>query len=102
MIKETTIIKKVNSPERRILAHFLDGNSLTVKEAQRFGTTELRKVVSRLIEKGWPIISEWEQDGDKRFKRYRIEPVALLDRKIAEAQADVDALKWYYSEPTIS
>lgn len=60
-------------PQRQILAYFIGGGSLTVKKAwQLFGTTELRKVVSRLKDKGYPISSEWITDTSARGVTNRI------------------------------
>ena len=47
------------------------GFRLTVQSAARScGTTELRKHVSRLIDYGWPIQSEWVTKNGDRFKEY--------------------------------
>lgn len=46
-------------PQREILRYFLLGGRLTVQKAfRKFGTTELRKIVSRLKRKGYSIGSK--------------------------------------------
>lgn len=60
-----------NSKLMKVLCGLHLGYRLSVQTALRScGTTELRKHVSRLIDYGWPIDSEWvKKDGD-RFKEY--------------------------------
>ena len=68
----------MDDPQRQILAYFIGGGSLTVKKAWKmFGTTELRKVVSRLRRRGYPISSEWITDTSaqgvtNRIKLYKM------------------------------
>ena len=55
--------------------YLLEGGSLTVLECwQKFHTTELRKIVSRINQKhGWKLISsDWVEFDGKRFKRYHL------------------------------
>lgn len=61
-------------PQREILRYFLLGGRLTVQKALRkFGTTELRKIVSRLKRKGFDISSYWttELSSDGRVCRIK-------------------------------
>lgn len=64
------------NPQREILAYLLKGGRLTVQKAWRmFSTTELRRIVSRLKQKGHPIVDEWKysetNDGRRvKFKEY--------------------------------
>ena len=61
-------------PQREILRYFLLGGRLTVQKAfRKFGTTELRKIVSRLKRKGFDISSYWttELSGDGRVCRIK-------------------------------
>jgi hypothetical protein len=47
------------------------GGRLTVQGAfQRYSTTELRKIISRLRKAGMPIADEWKQNGTVRYKEY--------------------------------
>ena len=57
-----------------ILAYFLRGKSLTVLQAiKQFHTTELRKTVCRLKNKGHNMVSYWHiEDGKKKYKVYRL------------------------------
>lgn len=57
-----------------IQAYLIKGKSLTVLECiKKFHTTELRKTICRLKNKGMNISSDWiMEDGKKRFKRYFI------------------------------
>lgn len=55
--------------------YLLEGGSLTVLECwQKFHTTELRKIVSRINQRhGWKLISsDWVEFDGKRFKRYHL------------------------------
>jgi hypothetical protein len=102
MKTESQIIRTIESTERAILNYFLNGGKLTVLEALRtYHTTELRKIVCRIIDKGYPIKKVWEKHEGKRYVRYSLDMVAMLDRKIAEAKKEAEALEKYYSEPTI-
>lgn len=61
-------------PQTQILAYLRGGDRLTVKRAWKmFGTTELRKVVSRLKRKGFDISSYWttELSSDGRVCRIK-------------------------------
>ena len=66
------------SPQREILAYLLAGGRLTVQKASRmFGTTELRKIVSRLRRRGQPIddvklYDTTRTDRRVQFKEYFI------------------------------
>ena len=65
------------NPQDKILKHFKSGKSLTVLTAlTKFHTTELRKIVSRLCDKGYIIDSEYNVYHDKRFKRYWMRKVS--------------------------
>ena len=49
-----------HDPQRQIAAYFRKGGRLTVKRAwDMFGTTELRRIVSRLRKGGMDIVSRW-------------------------------------------
>ena len=68
---------KLNPRDNRVLCYLKENRSgLTVVEClQRLKTTELRKIVSNLNDKGYKIGSVWEKGtnslGDPvRFKRY--------------------------------
>lgn len=55
--------------------YLLEGGSLTVLECwQKFHTTELRKIVSKINQRhGWKlIVSDWVEFDGKRFKRYHL------------------------------
>ena len=55
--------------------YLLEGGSLTVLECwQKFHTTELRKIVSKINQRhGWKLISsDWVEFDGKRFKRYHL------------------------------
>ena len=59
----------------KVEQYLLEGGSLTVLECwNRFHTTELRKIVSRINQRhGSKIIaSNWEEFDGKRFKRYHL------------------------------
>ena len=65
---QKTIYSKVEN-------YLLEGGSLTVLECwQKFHTTELRMIVSRINKRhGWKIIvSDWVESEGKRFKRYHL------------------------------
>lgn len=57
-----------------ILAYMQKGKSLTVLQAlKQFHTTELRKIICRLRNKGHVIESYWhEENGRKKYKVYKI------------------------------
>lgn len=63
-------------PQREILAYLLKGGRLTVKTAwKKFGTSEFRRIVSRLKKKGYKFGSRWMEgttpDGRQvRFKEH--------------------------------
>lgn len=47
------------------------GCRLTVQDAfRRFGTTEARKIISRLRKAGMNIVDEWIESNGVKFKRY--------------------------------
>lgn len=49
-------MKNFNAINQQILKYLKEGNSITVQQAMRFfGTTELRKIVSRFRRKGYVI-----------------------------------------------
>lgn len=66
------------SPQKRILAYLLEGGALTVKTAWAMtGTTELRRIVSRLKAKGYRFATTTlygeTKDGRRAcFKEYRL------------------------------
>ena len=68
-------------PQREILAYLLKGGRLTVKTAwKKFGTSEFRRIVSRLKKKGYKFGSRWMEgttpDGRQvRFKEHFLEQV---------------------------
>jgi len=50
---------------------FENGNKHSVLSAlKKFGTTELRRIVSRLKKQGLNVCSEWQEYDGKRFKIY--------------------------------
>lgn len=65
-----------HEPQKKILAGLLGGERLTVRKAERlYHTTELRRIVSRLRRKGYPICSDRRsaltEDGrTARFNEY--------------------------------
>lgn len=73
--------------------HYLKEKGITVLECTEvLGTTELRKIISRLRDKGYKVIDIWEVGENKfgdevRYKRYMVERVEsqmhwdLLDKK---------------------
>lgn len=69
------------NPQREILAYLLKGGRLTVKTAwKKFGTSEFRRIVSRLKKKGYKFGSRWMEgttpDGRQvRFKEHFLEQV---------------------------
>lgn len=58
-----------------IQKHFLSGRSLTVLQAlKQYHTTELRKIVCRLKNKGLVIHSDWFQvEGKNKYKVYQLQ-----------------------------
>ena len=60
----------------RVVDYLKKHKSLTVAEAQReLGTTELRKIISILRDRGYEIIDKWVEGENRfgdvvRFKRY--------------------------------
>ena len=67
---EQTQIPK--NPQAIILSAFESGMVLTVKQAWRIaGTTELRRIVSRLKRAGYPI--RWYKKPGEDFKHYYME-----------------------------
>lgn len=62
----------IRNPQREILAYFLGGGKLTVQKAIRmFETTELRRIVSRLKDRGFPVVAETQYDTTKTGRRVR-------------------------------
>jgi hypothetical protein len=67
-----------NSIINNVTKYLLDGNALTVKTCWvRFGTTELRKIASRLRKRGFNVVTkqltDTTADGrEVRFNEYRI------------------------------
>lgn len=58
------------NPQREILAYLLGGGRLTVQKAIRlFDTTELRRIVSRLKDRGFPVVSEKQYGETKTGRR---------------------------------
>lgn len=66
------------NPQREILAYLLAGGRLTVQKAiQMFDTTELRRIVSRLKDRGFPVVADKQYGETKtgrrvQFKEYFI------------------------------
>lgn len=66
----------MNDPQSKILAYLKQGGRLTVQKASYlFSTTELRRIVSRLRERGYPIrdrrLNATLSDGRQvQFKEY--------------------------------
>ena len=61
-------MENLKKPQARILAYFIRGGTLTVwKAMSKFGTTELRKIVTRLRRKGYIIVGDWcySHDADR-------------------------------------
>lgn len=62
--------------EERIIDYMTSHKGITVKECeQNLGTTELRKCISNIRDKGWIVLDTWEDGcnrfGDQvRYKRY--------------------------------
>lgn len=60
----------------KILDYMMHNKGITCKECERFiGTTELRKEICNLKDKGWYIFDVWEEGENRygktvRFKRY--------------------------------
>ena len=66
--------------ENQILDYLMHDNSLTTLECQRqFHTSELRTYISRIIKRGFNVVSVWVKDtvdGKKvKYKRYKIAKV---------------------------
>lgn len=58
------------NPQREILAYLLAGGRLTVQKAiQMFDTTELRRIVSRLKDRGFPVIADKQYGETKTGRR---------------------------------
>lgn len=79
-LKFSTMKKKdFRKPQALVLAYFIRGGTLTVcKALSKFGTTELRRIVTRLRRKGYIIVGDWcyTHDADRRrivrYKEYRM------------------------------
>lgn len=62
----------------RIVAYMKKNRFITVRECQKYiGTTELRKMICELKDKGYTIGDVWAEENDRygntaRFKRYFI------------------------------
>lgn len=57
-------------PQREILAYLLKGGRLTVKTAwKKFGTSEFRRIVSRLKDRGFPVIADKQYGETKTGRR---------------------------------
>lgn len=70
-------------PQQRIRAHFEQGGSLTVQAAiQRYNTTELRRIVSRLRKIGMNIGSQWIEVVTKDGRTQRVKVYA---KQVADA-----------------
>lgn len=69
----------MNDPQSKILAYLKQGSRLTVQKAiHLFSTTELRRIVSRLRKRGYPIrdrkLSAILSDGRQAsFKEYYLQ-----------------------------
>lgn len=58
------------NPQREILAYLLAGGRLTVQKAiQMFDTTELRRIVSRLKDRGFPVVADKQYGETKTGRR---------------------------------
>ena len=58
------------NPQREILAYQLAGGRLTVQKAiQMFDTTELRRIVSRLKDRGFPVVADKQYGETKTGRR---------------------------------
>lgn len=58
------------NPQREILAYLLGGGRLTVQKAiQMFDTTELRRIVSRLKDRGFPVVADKQYGETKTGRR---------------------------------
>lgn len=67
----------IETQNKAILQHLRDGNSITFWDAVRdFGVMHLPRRIKDLKEAGHNITDEWETNGEKRFKRYRLGPSA--------------------------
>lgn len=67
-----------NSIMTKVQNYLLEGNSLTVKTCwMKFGTTEMRKIASRLRRRGFNVVTKQMTDTltdgrEVRFNEYRI------------------------------
>lgn len=74
-----------HTPQTQILSFLMNGGMLTVTRAQRlFHTTELRRIVSRLRKKGYPICAERQSGMTKdgraiRYKEYYIPVTGITE-----------------------
>ena len=62
--------------EERIINYMISHKGITVKECiDIIGTTELRKLICNIKDKGWIVLDTWEEgcnrfDDQVRYKRY--------------------------------
>lgn len=71
-----------HDPQRQIAAYFRKGGRLTVKRAwDMFGTTELRRIVSRLRKGGMDIVSRWVSVETRDGRQQRVKEYSIQDAK---------------------
>lgn len=65
----------MNIDKTASVAEYLRANgSITSWEAiQMFKATRLSSIIFRLKERGWPIVSTWEENDGARYVRYVLE-----------------------------
>ena len=69
-----------HDPQRQIAAYFRKGGRLTVKRAwDMFGTTELRRIVSRLRKGGMDIVSRWVSIETRDGRQQRVKEYSRTD-----------------------
>ena len=69
-----------HDPQRQIAAYFRKGGRLTVKRAwYMFGTTELRRIVSRLRKGGMDIVSRWVSIETRDGRQQRVKEYSRTD-----------------------
>lgn len=83
MNREERILDYLNNKEKYFRSsyerHLYQARGITVKEAEQvLGTTELRKAMSNLRQKGYKVTDVWEYGEDRfgneiRYKRYFVE-----------------------------
>lgn len=81
----------------RVVDYLKKNKSLTVAEAkEELGTTELRKIISTLRDKGYKITDEWQEGVNRfgdvtRFKRYFLisEPVVVNNENVGRVPINI-------------